>query len=376
MNYFFLYQTLKAQFSSGDATHTPGESAFGFYTHEFHSRQSIPYLTQATSPFDIECSETNLNKDFTYPVFHPDKGIASEGCIILLHGLNERSWDKYLPWGYQLANYTRKTVILFPIAYHMNRSPKEWCDPRKMNAFVKERKTTIPGIDGLSVANVALSDRLTKHPERFFLSGYQAANDLLDLIASIREGEHALIKKDAQIDFFAYSIGSFLSQIMFLAHGDDVLANSRLFVFCGGSVFEDWQGVSRFIMDSKAFNRLQDYYKSDQQFNNTAVKRIISNTALGQAFVDMISMKNLRKRSNSYITALKDRMAAVVLKNDTVAVADKVKHTLSGMQVEEWDFNYAYSHIMPFPLLSNKLVNQVNEAFDKLMLRATLLFTT
>ncbi len=376
MNYFFLYQTLKAQFSSGAATHSPDESAFGFHTHEFHSKQSIFYLKQANSPFDIECSGGDLNKDFTYPIFHPNNGAVSDGCIILLHGLNERSWEKYLPWGYQLANYTRKTVILFPIAYHMNRSPQEWCDPRKMHVFVKERLNKTPGVNGLSVANVALSDRLTKHPERFFLSGHQAANDLLDLIAYIRQGNHAFVKKEAQIDFFAYSIGSFLSQIMFLAHGNDVLANSRLFIFCGGSVFEDWQGVSKFIMDSKAFDKLQAYYKDEQQFNANYIRNTVGETALGQAFVDMISIKNLRKRGRSYAATLKDRITTVVLKNDTVAIADKVKNTLSGMHVEEWDLNYSYSHIMPFPLLSNKLVNQVNEAFDRLMLKAALLFTT
>ncbi len=376
MNYFFLYQTLKAQFSSGAATHTPDDSAFGFHTHEFHSKQAINYLSASTSPFDIEFSENNLNRDFTYPVFHPNKGEASDGCIILLHGLNERTWDKYLPWGYQLANYTGKTVILFPIAYHMNRSPKDWCDPRKMNAFVKERQHTTPGVNSLSVVNVALSDRLTTHPERFFLSGYQAANDLLDLVSYIRKGHHALVKKEAQIDFFAYSIGSFLSQIMFLAHGNDVLAKSRLFIFCGGSAFNDWQGVSRFIMDSTAFEKLQAYYISEQFLGNQEVQRIISNTALGQAFVDMLSIKNLKKRGEVYVSQLKDRVSAVVLKNDSVAIAGKVKNTLKGMHVEEWDFNYSYSHIMPFPLLSNKLVNQVNEAFDRLMLKAALLFTT
>ncbi len=376
MNYFFLYQTLKAQFSSGAATHTPGDSAFGFHTHEFHSKQSINYLSASTSPFDIELSENCQNRDFTYPVFHPNKGGASDGCIILLHGLNERTWDKYLPWGYQLANYTGKTVILFPIAYHMNRSPKEWCDPRKMNTFVKERQSSTPGVSNLSVVNVALSDRLTSHPERFFLSGYQAATDLLDLVSDIRSGYHALVKKGAQIDFFAYSIGSFLSQIMFLAHGNDVLANSRLFIFCGGSAFNDWQGVSRFIMDSTAFEKLQSYYTSEQSLNNPKVRQIINSTALGQSFVDMLSVKNLKKRGEVYASQLKDRVSAVVLKNDSVAIADKVKNTLKGMHVEEWDFNYSYSHIMPFPLLSNKLVNQVNEAFDRLMLKATLLFTT
>jgi pimeloyl-ACP methyl ester carboxylesterase len=376
MNYFFLYQTLKAQFSSGAATHSPGESAFGFYTHEFHSNTTIPYSLKENSPFNIELSDSTVNKDFSYPVFHPNKMEQSDGCIILLHGLNERSWDKYFPWAYQLANYTRKTVILFPIAYHMNRSPQYWSDPRKMTPFVKQRIKQIPGTTNLSIANVALSERLSSHPERFLLSGYQAANDLLDLMAYIKAGTHPLIMKVTRIDFFAYSIGSFLSQIMFLAHKDDILAESKLFIFCGGSAFEDWQGVSKFIMDSKAFEKLHAYYNGNKNYNNMVVNSIINNTALGQSFVDMLSVKNLKRRGSYYFTSMRDRVITVVLKNDTVALVDRVKSALKGMQVDEWNFSYKYSHIMPFPVASNKLVNQVNEAFDKLMLRASLLFTT
>ncbi|WP_289055051.1 DUF6051 family protein [Carboxylicivirga marina] len=374
MNYFFLYQTLKAQFSSGAATHTPDGSAFGIYSHEFHSNTSVSYPIDSTSAFDIEYSDNNSNQDFTYPIFHPNKE-KSDDCIILLHGLNERSWEKYLPWGYQLANYTGKTVILFPIAYHMNRSPKNWCDPRQMSSFVKERLSKSDHIQQLSVANVALSDRLTNHPELFLLSGYQAACDLLDLVNNIKAGKHAFVKADARVDFFAYSIGSFLSQIMFLAHGNDVLDKSKLFIFCGGSAFADWQGVSKFIMDSKAFDKLHSYYNNNE-FTNCEVKRVIEETALGQSFVDMLSIENLRKRGNVYYSSLRDRMAAVALKNDKVAVADKIKNALKGVNVDEWNLNYSYSHIMPFPIASNKLVNQINEAFDKLMLRASLLFTT
>ncbi|MCG8582009.1 MAG: DUF6051 family protein, partial [Bacteroidales bacterium] len=315
------------------------------------------------------------NKDFSYPVFHPNKEKKSEGCIILLHGLNERSWEKYYPWGYQLAHNTQKTVILFPIAHHMNRSPKVWSDPRQMSPFVKKRKSLLPDVNNLSVANVALSERLTNRPERFLLSGYQAANDILDLVAYINDGYHPLINKKAPIDFFAYSIGSFLAQILFLANGHKELSNSKLFIFCGGSAFTDWQGVSKYIMDSKAFDRLHMYYESEQR-TDPLVSHVLNETALGQSFVDMLSLKNLRKRSVNHFISMKDRISAVVLKNDTVAIADKVKQTLKGVRVDEWDLKYPYSHIMPFPLLSNKLVNQVNEAFDRLMLKATMLFTT
>ncbi|TRX72138.1 DUF6051 family protein [Carboxylicivirga sp. M1479] len=376
MNYFFLYQTLKEHLLSGVATLPPDKDAFGISIEEFHSKSSVASFTTAPSAFDLKSGEQEKNNHFTYPMFRPLNNTPTDGCIILLHGLNERSWEKYLPWAYQLANNTNKSVILFPIAYHMNRSPKAWCDPRQMTAFVKNRKVQLPQVKGLSVANVALSERLTNHPERFLLSGFQAANDILALVKEIKLGKHAGIKKDGRIDFFAYSIGSFLAQIMFLAHGERELAKSKLFIFCGGSAFADWQGISKYIMDSRAFETLHSYYNKAKVEGSEQVNDLLSNTRLGQSFVDMLSLSNLRQKGEHYFAFMKDRLSAVVLKNDSVVIADTVKKTLKGMHFEEWDLNYPYSHIMPFPLLSNKLVNQVNEAFDKLMSKSALLFTT
>jgi len=377
MNYFFLYQILKAQLSSDVATHASDECAFNFYLKKFHSDSIVINDNGYGSPFDVEMSQDNPNGDFSYPVFHPSPGQPSDGCIILLHGLNERRWEKYLPWAYQLASYTNKTVILFPLAYHMNRSPLEWGNPHKMMAYVKHRQVNQPEAKQLSVANVALSERLTDHPERFFLSGYQAANDLLNLVKRIQLGHYGEIKKNTQVDFFAYSIGAFLMQVLMMAHGEKELDKSRLFMFCGGSTFDDLQGVSKYIMDSVAFERIQHYYKYDvDSMASGQLKDAITNTPIGQSFLDMISRDRLSERRSCYSSALWDRISAVVLKNDAVVLADRVKKTWKGMRVEEWDFPYTYSHIMPFPLLSNNWVDQVNKAFDRLMLRASLLFTT
>ena len=39
------------------------------------------------------------NRSFSYPVFTPGN-TKSDKVILLLHGLNERSWVKYLVWAY------------------------------------------------------------------------------------------------------------------------------------------------------------------------------------------------------------------------------------------------------------------------------------
>ena len=58
------------------------------------------------------------NKNFQYLVFAP-RGIKNNKAILLLHGLNERKWDKYYTWGHKLAKDTGKSVILIPFSFHL-----------------------------------------------------------------------------------------------------------------------------------------------------------------------------------------------------------------------------------------------------------------
>ena len=82
---------------------------------------------------DLSISE---NKSFSYPVFIPSERDTSK-VILLFHGLNERSWIKYLTWAYFLCQNTGSYVILFPISFHINRSPSSWVDPRVMTEPVR-----------------------------------------------------------------------------------------------------------------------------------------------------------------------------------------------------------------------------------------------
>jgi len=383
MNYTQLYQLLKTQFSPGVATLIPGEERLLLSSESFHSKLGDSKRSACTNPslpelFNIENQTNNPNKDFTYPVFYPSDALKNDKCIILLHGLNERSWDKYLPWGYQLAKNTRRPVILFPIAYHMNRSPHSWSDPRAMLPFVKQRKQHQSSTAALTVANVALSQRLTDHPERFLLSGYQAAKDILELTTYIESGLHPAFNKGSRVDFFAYSIGTFLAQNLLLAHGNDLLAQSKFFFFCGGSTFAEMKGISKYIMDSVAFDRLIHYYSQELEMVSQKtgyLNYILHETALGQSFSSMLSLEALKKRGADYFSTFKDRLAAITLSKDQVILPQAIKKTLQGINLDEWDFDFPYSHEAPFPILSNKLVNKVNEAFDKVFIHASMLFT-
>ena len=111
------------------------------------------------------------NKSFSYAIFTPSGRKKNNEAIILLHGLNERTWEKYLTWAEYLTHTTGKPVILFPIAFHMNRTPGLWANPRAILPWVSKRKEEVANVTNSTFANVALSSRLSQNPLRFSPSG-------------------------------------------------------------------------------------------------------------------------------------------------------------------------------------------------------------
>lgn len=313
------------------------------------------------------------NKSFSYPVFVPSSAGPHGKAIILLHGLNERNWLKYLPWAHYLAERTNRPVILFPIAFHMNRSPEEWANPRAMMSLLDARQRS-KALEMATFANVALSQRLSDDPLRFFASGRQSAEDLIQLIETIKTGNFPLLKLNAQIDFFAYSIGAFLAQIMFIANPKSLLSASRLFLFCGGAHFSEMFGTSRLIMDSDAYDRLRKYYLDDflkELQVSTPFSSYMRGTQLGEAFVSMVSPECNKKFRQERLAGLRDRIRIVSLKKDKVIPSNYIQSTFACIKnqgkgmVQEFDFPYEYSHEIPFPVLNSSNAVLVDRCFNK-----------
>ncbi len=319
------------------------------------------------------------NLNFNYPVFVPSGKKKYDNAIILLHGLNERSWDKYLAWAWYLCENTNKPVILFPISFHINRSPKEWCIPRAMQISLEHRKKKSENISMLSFANIALSERLTEFPQRFLNSGYQSAEDLIALIKQIKNGNHIIFNKSAGIDLFAYSIGSYLSQIMMLANPENLFDGSRLFMFCGGSLFSEMNGSSKLIMDSMAFDHLYDYYMNGIQKEmktHGKLSRYLSLNSLGQAFLSMLAIDNLRSFRENAFLSLSERIHAIALLKDKVIPAKGIIETLKGKglkypkNVDVFDFPFQYTHEIPFPVRNSSITNLINQSFEMIFQKA------
>jgi hypothetical protein len=372
MEYTKTYNDLKTIFNTEDQLISiPGSD---IRIHNLLFTSDIPD-TGFTSIIDSTITE---NRTFSYPVFVPEN-TGSRKVILLLHGLNERSWIKYLTWAFYLSKNTGSYVILFPMSFHINRSPVSWKDPRAMMNFMKTRSSLPGGENFSSFANAALSDRLTEDPMRFFKSGYQTTTDIVKLLSEIRDGKHEIIPQTGDINIFAYSIGAFLAEIILMGNPDNLFSRTKLFIFCGGSVFSNMRGSSKLIMDSRAFDRIYNYYLNDFEKSLTGKSPLVdflSSTQIGMAFRSMIDIGRLKTFRENILNRLKGRIHTISLLKDTVIPCNGVISTLDNSHKKEivdiWDFPYKYSHENPFPVFDLPLSKKVDYWFERVFAEAAL----
>lgn len=343
----------------------------------FNSKSSWLRLIDEQKQFKNELPGQNRldsdffeNNHFTYPVFVP-KGCQSHSrAIVMLHGLNERHWDKYLPWAYYLSQHTRRPVILFPIAFHMNRGPMSWINAKELAPLLIQRKTRFDP-KSLTYANVALSERLTEDPLRFMKSGQQTAEDLLLLLNQIKTGLIPIFEKDTHVDFFAYSIGAFVAQIMFLADYRGHLNDSKLFLFCGGAFFNEMNGVSRLIMDDVAFQKIKEFYTTSIDTvtkDNLLLNSLLTEFPLGKAFYAMLKEDNHKNWREETFRFIHNQIYALTLKQDRVIPALGTEKVLRSFEIV--DFPYEYSHEVPFPVNGKANSQAVDDCFNNVFFKA------
>ncbi len=318
-----------------------------------------------------------VNREFSYSVFMPAHQEKSDRAIILFHGLNERTWDKYLTWAKYLAEHTGQAVVLFPIAFHMNRSPETWSNPGYLLNYMK-------GNDDFSseksnFANAALSERLKKNPKQFFISGAQTIVDVVSLLDHVKTGAHPFLEKQTQFNLFGYSIGAFLAQVLLIANPKSYFKNSKLLLFCGGPTFDQMNGISKYIMNMDAFESLRNLFLKHSQSDikkRLHVKRLLNVKSHYEAFITMLRLENSPRRRERRFKQFSKQIYAICLLKDVVMPAVSIINTLTGkhrnipIAVDLMDFNYAYSHENPFPILKNGKQGLVDKGFETIFSRA------
>ncbi|MBP7864988.1 MAG: hypothetical protein KA419_03480 [Acidobacteria bacterium] len=345
----------------------PVHGAETFGTGEFADPRGV-----VEGILDLRDSRVRENREFRYPVFHPRGDGRARDALLFFHGFNEKYWHKYLPWAYRLAERTGRTVILFPIAFHMNRAPLAWIDRRLMHRASEQRKHEFPAVIGSSLSNAAISIRLQAKPQRFCWSGLQTYHDAVRLLEDIRAGEHPLVEPGAVVDLFGYSIGCLLSQVLLMTDPAGILSDARLCCFCGGAVFNRMSPVSRFILDSEAnvalYSCLVEHLDSHLRDDARLRHHLGEAHPEGVNFRSMLSYNVMRKEREAHFRRLGPRLLAVALEQDTVIPPWEVRNTLQGSDrdlpagVETLDFPYPCRHEDPFPVVE-PLRAPVDEAF-------------
>lgn len=320
--------------------------------------QAAPGLAELASS-DRSMEENRL---VHCPIVRPAKASAEETldrACILLHGLNERGWDKYQDWAQALADRTHCAVVLFPIAFHMDRSPASWANFGIMRAVSKDRMARYPGLRQSSMANAAISERLDQDPGRFYLSGLMSARDLEDLIAMLRGGEIPGIASGATLGYFGYSVGAYLLQCLSLADGD-FARSGRRFLFCGGPFLSAMTPVSKYIMDSRAHERIIDFWlvNLEAELRRDAELAYRVDTPEGRAYCAMLDPRYPQMRRRELFSDGATRVASLV--GDEVMPRAAIVDFFSGTSVVPrfLDLPSACTHIAPFNALGGPAVEE------------------
>lgn len=317
---------------------------------------------------DAEISE---NKTFRYHVVLPKGTQKAKSIIIMFHGFNEKYWDKYLPWAKHLVEYTGKAVVMFPIAFHMNRAPAMWSSVREMYSVSQKRKEQHPEVICSTLSNVAISTRLNNKPQRFIWSGIQTYFDVIDFVENIKAGNHPAIAPETSIDFISYSIGTFLGEILMMTNEKGYFSESKYATFCGGAVFNRLSPVSRFILDSEAnvalysfaIEHLESHIKRDPSLGY-----YFTNTTVGRIFGSMLNYNTRTTERENLFRSMSDRFYGIVLKQDSIIPYYEVMNTMQGsardipIKIDILDFPYDYTHEDPFPSLV-KIEDEVDQQF-------------
>lgn len=300
------------------------------------------------------------NRSFNYQIVKP-KGVDKvKRVILLLHGFNERDWSKYLPWAKAISDGTESAVILFPLAFHMQRAPKEWSNTREMFKLSEERKQTFPNIENSSLTNVAVSTRLHAMPYRALWSGLQTYNDVLQLMKDIKLGNNVHIDKDANFDIFSFSVGGFLAQILKMSNFNNYFKHSKVCLFCSGATFNNQAPSSKFILDSETDAALYAYLVKDLDEiieKDSVLRHYLKGDFLpGKIFYALLDYDKERAFRESMLKKHMNQFYAISLTKDDIVSPHEIENTLKGanrdidIRIDELDFEYDYIHENPFPV--------------------------
>lgn len=346
-------------------------------SHHQHDFEKFDKSTIVSDHYLLDVPDYYIEENLTYTLSIIKKKDVEvvDDLIILFHGLNEKKWDKYLPWAYELVTKKNCAVLLYPISFHMDRAPEQWSDRQLMFKVSQDRAKDVFHNSDSSYVNAAISTRMEANPQRMFWSGLQSYHDIIEIVDNIRESKFKSIAPNSKINLFGYSIGSFLSIILMMSNPNGIFSDSKLFCFCGGMTIDRMFPVSKYIMDARSAIAMQ------KVFAQLLTTNFSSDTRLGHYqdpeihpeeswFKTMLRYNHFQKEREECLKRLEGKIKTFVLEQDVVAPPIEALNTLKGgyrninIDVEISDYDFPYTHMVPFPL-TTKNAEKINSAFTE-----------
>jgi hypothetical protein len=314
-------------FTSGGARYLVGHNRYDCPEHHL----TFPGEPARQSPPDYAVKE---NTAFRYPLVRehaaPSVRRRSSRAIVILHGLNERSFTKYIPWAYHLWNRLQVPVILFPLSFHINRVNPAWMFGQNQN-FIERKQ--IEGNDDVHRFNAVMSDRLGSHPERFFWGAIQSYWDLVDLAREIRSGRHPHFEAGTHLDLFGFSAGGYVALALMLENSENLFALSRAVLFATCVAVRDASLSSPFIIDQAAETALMNLFvKHMNKLPNPRLEHWLNQHAEGNWFRGFCGLRPDRARLEARLREIAPRILGIINSADNVMPAGAMYNALQGIR--------------------------------------------
>lgn len=317
----------RLSFTSANAHHLLGRSDYHCAEHG---------LSFAGEPVEGELSDCLIEENirFKYPLVREtisgNTRHRHDRVIILLHGLNERSFSKYLPWAYQLWVNTGVPVLLFPLAFHVNRVLPDWATRQQE---IYERRSQLPGNDCAHRFNAVISERLEARPERFFWGAAQSYLDLVDLAREIRSGRHPHFASGARVDLFGFSAGGYLALLLLMEDPEGLFTDSRGVVFASGVATRDLNLSSPFILDLAAEVALMKLYvKNIDTLASARMQHWFEAHGEGKWIRALSGLRADRTRLEARLKEIQSRLLGISNVNDVVMPTGSMLNILQGLR--------------------------------------------
>lgn len=270
------------------------------------------------------------NISFRYPLVREPGTARHRRVTMILHGLNERSFTRYLPWAYHLWDRTGDPVILFPLAFHINRVLPGWA---RHQQEIGDRRCGIPSNEYAHRFNAIISDRLELHPARFFWGAVQSYHDVLDLVRTIRRGEHPHFEPGAQIDLVGYSAGGYLALIFLMENPEGLFADSRCVAFATAVPTRDLCLSSPLILDMTAEVALMKLYvRNIDRLANARMRHWFDHHGEGRWIRAFSGTQPHQALIETRMRELAPRLLGISNVNDLVTPTGAMLNTLQGLR--------------------------------------------